>query len=1277
MANSVYSEITSVSTTGYERDRVLTKLSDSTKDLPYTVDTITISHNDFAVADVINDSIKKLYNNFLYLIANAEISSTNTPTSALPSYVIYDSTGVAKLSATSIHPNTQTDVLPTSALKNLKETHLTIRDDLNKFLLFNYSNEMSFISETHPHMYDNSIVTLLSGNEVEFNKTFKFKNIVSVDRAGDFLFVLDGGDNGNDTIYKFNISGLIKNDPALKRTDLNDTKNPGRYLIKTIGGTGKSQTKNKLNKPRSISIYDNRIYVLDNGHKSLKVFDLDFNFLHEQVRPSLFTGSAGSDLVSIVVDAYSNTVNTPRGYILTKHGKILEYAVDSNTLNPPRPLWEFWDTRLNSLSGIDLSSTFSKIVNSKTQKNILYIANAGKVYKYYKTNLYSGQPISELNLDDYILMTNPFDGSKQVGGIGAAENQHRILSFDTEKYEDVEHIAITTLCEEDTEEELYDNDTSQGGANSRVSTYIVQDNNETIKLYNEDFYTNYFSLSDIVILPQEIVNNITFNKTFKKLIYNHYSFFQALNRKIFSSYQSNSTSVDRDQFTPVATLCTINLHEFTQPESFNEDPNLYIGVNEPILTDVINRPLKKIHKQQQDLFDLIKEEELNSNPPSTYTVKLPGDVEDYPNVVSVNAATATVVAGQDVEINLTRTNYLTAKPPCSVKYYTTAGTATDSDHTVISSEEPSVAIFERDETTTDTIILGTTEFFSGQPKTFTLHIEANTNCIVNPDLSKVDVTINPVGSLYNITLSAATLDINEGDTGRVAIVRETVAGWPDPDTVVYNPDVDSSVQISINPINLTTSEYSPVVAGSDTPQVVTSKFNDFVGVLGETNSQQLSAAQVGSTSTIFFTDEVSSVVFDISAANDLAEDTLSNRLEVEIYNPSEGSNIKGISKQIVTVNEDYKTANLLVSDISANYKADAGESTESDTLLSSVNIWSALSADTGFQTYSASNPYIVNFTVSPPLSVFGISTLSGALYFDTEDTALVYSSNRLNVIIDNAAEGDSDTHYVAGSAAALVGHGGDGGHGALWLSGSDYTSSGDVSASAGYTGEDGGPAIHIYSNYFESVTVENKGVLYGGAGGGGGGVLGLSAAVMPDPQPLSAGCGGGGGGGIHLSGAGGAGIAALNSEEDSGDVQDADYKHIYLTDGNIGSSSGEGGLGGGYVNDGSSPYTSKYPDIGGDELGHAGGNIGGATNYVGVFGYAALTGLSGGSLGEAGQSDESGVNPEVFNGVYTNYDTVSADWQVRTGGNVGLIIDASSSTAKVSSGISWFGSTRL
>ena len=100
MASSVYSEVTSVSTYGYERDRVLDKLQIASEDLPYNVDDITISHNDFAIADVYNDSLRKLYSNYLFLIANAEIASTNTPISAASKYIAVQNTGTVKLSAT-------------------------------------------------------------------------------------------------------------------------------------------------------------------------------------------------------------------------------------------------------------------------------------------------------------------------------------------------------------------------------------------------------------------------------------------------------------------------------------------------------------------------------------------------------------------------------------------------------------------------------------------------------------------------------------------------------------------------------------------------------------------------------------------------------------------------------------------------------------------------------------------------------------------------------------------------------------------------------------------------------------------------------------------------------------------------------------------------------------------------------------------------------------------------------------------------------------------------
>ena len=386
MASSVYSEVTSVSSSGFERDRILDKLKTASTSLPYTVDDITISHNDFAVSDVYNDSIKKLYRNYLYLIANAELLTKTPPTSSAPNFLSINDSMSGLLSAVSVNPANSTS---TNYLSGLQETHITLKNDgTDKFLYFNYSPDhvtdpTSVISETDVNL--TTITALISGNEVEFNKTFKFKNVVSVDIIDNLLFVLDKDSN---TAFKFDITGLITDDIALKRTGISDQSHPGRYLLKTIGGEGISQTKNKLSRPSSLSVYKNRIYILDNGHNSLKVFDLDFNFIHEVSAPSLFNNSNTGELVSIVVDQYSDTNEAVYGYILSSKGKILEYDVAANTINPyPRPLFNFYDTSLYTLSGLNESDSFKKIVNSKAVKNILYICNNGKIYKYYKSNL--------------------------------------------------------------------------------------------------------------------------------------------------------------------------------------------------------------------------------------------------------------------------------------------------------------------------------------------------------------------------------------------------------------------------------------------------------------------------------------------------------------------------------------------------------------------------------------------------------------------------------------------------------------------------------------------------------------------------------------------------------------------------------------------------------------------------------------------------------------------------------------------------------------------------
>tara|TARA_R100000008_G_scaffold86879_1_gene82347 strand:+ start:1921 stop:5640 length:3720 start_codon:yes stop_codon:yes gene_type:complete len=1215
MAISVYSEVTAVSTNGYERDRVLDKLRLPKTSLPYTVDEITISHNDFAVSDVYNDSIRKLYSNYLYLIANAEIATKNPPTSGAPNFVSVISGGGHQGAVSAV--TTQSDAFThLNSLSGLQETHLTLKTDgTEKFLLFNYSRDYSCVGETDIHI--TSFITLLSGNEVEFNKSFKFKNVVSVDIKDNILFVLDKGSN---TVFKFDITGLITDDTAMRRTGVDDSEHPGRWLLKTIGGEGISQTKNKLLNPTSLSVYKDKVYILDNGHNSLKVFDLDFNFIREVSAPNLFNNENSGSLVSIVVDQYSDTNESVVGYILSSKGKILEYNTETNTIGQPQALFKYYDTKLYTLSGLNENDSFKKIVNSKAQKNILYTCNNGKIYKYYKSNLNQYISVLDLTINSSAIRVSGRDYDQQI------------LSFDTALYNDRDYIAVTTRV-------------NHGDVDlQKVQTYFYYDEHTTTKLYSENFYTNYFTLSDILVLPQEIVNNITFNKTTKKLIYNHYSFFESLNKKIYSFYNTASG------YAAVPTLCTINAHEFSKPSSFNENSNMFIGVNEPLLTDVVNRPLKLLYTQQEDLFNLIKEESLNSNPPRNVPVRLPANTEGFPNVLSLSASTATVSAGDDIAFVVTKTNVLTGSKGCSFKYYTTLGTAQSGDIQYIDPVDPSIALFADDDTTR-TLYVDTLKFFGYTTKTFDFVIEQNTNCIVDPDLTKTTVTITPAADYYTISMSATNSNINEGTRGQIGIVRSTIA---DGVTGIIDTNLESAVNIKLTPLeNATSDSYTPSVTGRD-EHVVTEDSDRYSDFPGTSVTQQTSAAEVGSTSTIYFTDTITSVVFDVSAIQDSAENTAKS-IGVTIYNPTAGS-IIGTSHQTVTIGQEYKTTNLYLSSISASYVVPSTVNT-----LSCVNIWEALSASTAdsnttaFSTFSATNPYEVNFTVHAPLTSFSVSTLSAAIQF-WPDHDLVYNSNKLNLIVEGNIGGDNTPGTLSGDDAALIGKGGRGGHGAAWLSGSDFraVTGSSVPISANYwIGEDGGPAIGIDSTYFSQVSVANYGIVCGGAGGGGGGLLGLSAQIDTVVSKLSAGGGGGGGAGIHAANYGLGGIAGASSHEDDTTdliVQLPNFRHVFVNNGSSGTIDGSGllgNVGGGGAGGGFSDFTNgtnTWPNVALD------GNLDIRTKFP------MMTGLSGGSLGAAGASDPYAIYGAGIT-VDSTFANISAEYGLREGGEAGLIVD--------------------
>ena len=139
MSKSVYSEVTAVSTSGFERDRVLDKLKIPSTGLPFSLEDIKISHNDFAVADVYNDSIRKLYSNYLFLIANAEITTKSSPLSSelgFWSFPLREDGLEPELHSVTTNPVTGSS---TSLLSATKETHIikkTYSNDTNDYFLY-------------------------------------------------------------------------------------------------------------------------------------------------------------------------------------------------------------------------------------------------------------------------------------------------------------------------------------------------------------------------------------------------------------------------------------------------------------------------------------------------------------------------------------------------------------------------------------------------------------------------------------------------------------------------------------------------------------------------------------------------------------------------------------------------------------------------------------------------------------------------------------------------------------------------------------------------------------------------------------------------------------------------------------------------------------------------------------------------------------------------------------------------------------------------------------
>ena len=537
--------------------------------LPYTFQEVRIKSNEMCIADNINASLYKLHFNFLYLNAQTKVAANNFPEKYKGYIASTEEGGVDganwykgtnALSAFSNAVSSQYTNMGGTILSGIVDGVFTESlGTRTKYVGF-LANSGALVA-VQSENDDSQAFVKMHKRTIEDSTALSFTNIKQLAFSSENrLYVID------DTyIHKFDVDAVLTDNPAISAI--------GRFLIKTIGGKSVNiYDKDKFGNPVSIDVDSkDNVYVLDHGDNGYKVFDRDLNWITTNSRKNDFTQLSGGNVVDIAIDHSDDGV-----YVLVDNGIILKYGPSG-----------LLDSRHDLSDSLAKDEKYKRFTFSKINDDILYVATNQSVYKKFKTKL-----------------------AKSIGAfrINKASNfiENEVLSFI-----DVMRTSETTY------------DYFFVGANSTEYTSSEEIVGKVFKFdekvnYKSTIYDAYksdtYSLSSFTIDEEEYVTNWVINKSLHKLIYNHLLF----RDNIHSKYRGQYDNQGRLQYLGIDYIKDTDPNLFT----YNPDLNNFIGLNEPVMADVVNRPLEKIFDLQVNLLDMVNEKISNKYPYPEHVVGL-------------------------------------------------------------------------------------------------------------------------------------------------------------------------------------------------------------------------------------------------------------------------------------------------------------------------------------------------------------------------------------------------------------------------------------------------------------------------------------------------------------------------------------------------------------------------------------------------------------------------------------------------------------------------------
>lgn len=414
-------------------------------ELPYSFEDIKIQPNEIATSDIINSKLLKLYENILYLYKYSKIASNIIPISAtatfgLSSTIDTNLTWKRGLSANEFYS------FSGRGYNNIDNTTIiSVQNNKNKDEYTMFLSNSGSISTIISNFY-NTFGSLTFQSDASYSDSgVLFNNIVAISfNSLNNMFILDKGLN---YLFKYDVAGFLTDDNIYKNIPI---------FIKSIGGYGSTRDKTEFNSPEGITIFNDNVFVLDSGNKTIKKYDSNLNWITSY---RLFTDFLSSYPMNISCD------NAGKIYVLTNDKKIFVYSDNFQVKE---------EVTINTQAGEVLRNIFF----SKTNSNIFYIVTSKNIYKRFVSK-------PNINIGKYLFYRVKVDSNQVIKSAESINVNGREHVFIFLWYNNVGKIALV---------------------HDSINLYDV--------LSVNDF--DVYSFDEIKINKEEYLQNWVFNKALSK-----------------------------------------------------------------------------------------------------------------------------------------------------------------------------------------------------------------------------------------------------------------------------------------------------------------------------------------------------------------------------------------------------------------------------------------------------------------------------------------------------------------------------------------------------------------------------------------------------------------------------------------------------------------------------------------------------------------------------------------------------------------------------------------